>query len=297
MDGAAVSAATGVMGSLLAKLSALLGEEYRLLKGVNSDIRFLRDELTAINNFLINMSNMEENLGEQEKEWRNRVREIEDCIDLFMRKFNHGDVDANFVRRTAKKIGMLWSRHEIASQIHQLKDCVNEESARRLRYRFGESNARIVEIDPGLPALYVEAEKLVGIHGPMEKIIDLLTKQDGSSQQLKVVSIVGFGGLGKTTLANQVLKKIKHQFDCTALVSISRSPDIKKILFVLLKDMINKNNSNDEKHKKVVGIKAEKSDDEKQLINKLREYLTSRRYLVAVDDICVRSKCVLILIL
>ncbi|EAY97102.1 hypothetical protein OsI_19025 [Oryza sativa Indica Group] len=278
MDGAAVSAATGVMGSLLAKLSALLGEEYRLLKGVNSDIRFLRDELTAINNFLIKMSNMEENLGEQEKEWRNRVREIEDCIDLFMRKFNHGDVDANFVRRTAKKIGMLWSRHEIASQIHQLKDRVNEESARRLRYRFGESNARIVEIDPGLPALYVEAEKLVGIHGPMEKIIDLLTKQDGSSQQLKVVSIVGFGGLGKTTLANQVLKKIKHQFDCTALVSISRSPDIKKILFVLLKDMINKNNSNDEKHKKVVGIKAEKSDDEKQLINKLREYLTSRRW-------------------
>uniref|UniRef100_A0A0E0FB55 NB-ARC domain-containing protein n=1 Tax=Oryza meridionalis TaxID=40149 RepID=A0A0E0FB55_9ORYZ len=243
----------------------------------------LTDELTAMNNFLIKMSNMEENLGEQE-EWRNRVRElsydIEDCIDLFMRKFNHGDVDANIVRRTAKKIRMLWSRHEIASQIHQLKDRVNEESACRLRYRFGESNARIVEIDPRLPALYVEAEKLVGIHGPMEKIIDLLTKQDGSSQQLKVVSVLGFGGLGKTTLANQVFKKIKHQFDCTALVSVSRSPDIKKILFVLLKDMINENNSNDEKHKKVVGIKAEKSDDEKQLINKLREYLT-----VVVDDI------------
>uniref|UniRef100_A0A0E0RFU4 Uncharacterized protein n=1 Tax=Oryza rufipogon TaxID=4529 RepID=A0A0E0RFU4_ORYRU len=272
MDGAAVSVATGVMGSLLAKLSALLGEERGLLKGVKGDIRFLRDELSTMNVFLMNMASVEENMDVQVKDWRNKVRElsydIEDCIDLFMHKLNRGDDKVNIVLKMAKKIRMLWSRHQIANQIQELKARVKEESDRRLRYYFSECNAHVdgTKIDPRLPALYVEEEKLVGIHGPMEEIIELLMKEDGSGQKLKVVSIVGFGGLGKTTLANQVYNKIKDQFDCSAFISVSQSPNIKKILFDMLKDVTSRDNSDDDKQIKVVGVKGDKSDDERQLI-------------------------------
>jgi hypothetical protein len=284
MDGAAVSVATGVMGSLLAKLSALLGEERGLLKGVKGDIRFLRDELSTMNVFLMNMASVEENMDVQVKDWRNKVRElsydIEDCIDLFMHKLNRGDDKVNIVLKMAKKIRMLWSRHQIANQIQELKARVKEESDRRLRYYFSECNAHVdgTKIDPRLPALYVEEEKLVGIHGPMEEIIELLMKEDGSGQKLKVVSIVGFGGLGKTTLANQVYNKIKDQFDCSAFISVSQSPNIKKILFDMLKDVTSRDNSDDDKQIKVVGVKGDKSDDERQLIGKLRVFLENKRY-------------------
>jgi hypothetical protein len=139
---------------------------------------------------------------------------------------------------------------------------VIEESERWLRYKCDESIAVAgkIEIDPRLPALYVEAEKLVGINGPIQ-VIEWLMKDD-STQQLKVVSIVGFGGLGKTTLANQVYNKIKGQFDCTAFVPVSRSPVIKKILRDLLAEL---------------GSKTSASDDERQLINELREYLQDKR--------------------
>uniref|UniRef100_A0A0E0BR83 Rx N-terminal domain-containing protein n=1 Tax=Oryza glumipatula TaxID=40148 RepID=A0A0E0BR83_9ORYZ len=282
MEGAAVSVATGVMGSLLAKLSALLGEEHGLLKGVKGDIRFLRDELSTMNVFLTKMASVEDSLDVQVKDWRNKVRElsfdIEDCIDLFMHKLNRGDDKVNIVLKMAKKIRMLWSRHQIANQIQELKARVKEESDRRLRYYFSECNAHVdgTKIDPRLPALYVEEEKLVGIHGPMEEIIELLMKEDGSGQKLKVVSIVGFGGLGKTTLANQVYNKIKDQFDCSAFISVSQSPNIKKILFDMLKDVTSRDNSDDDKQIKVVGVKEDKSDDERQLIDKLRVFLENK---------------------
>jgi hypothetical protein len=46
---------------------------------------------------------------------------------------------------------------------------------------------------------------------------------DGSGKNPKVVSIVGFGGLSKTTLANQVYLKIRGDFDYKAFVSMYRN--------------------------------------------------------------------------
>jgi hypothetical protein len=126
----------------------------------------------------------------------------------------------------------------MANLIDELKARVQEEGHRRKRYKFDDEPAgsRVVRIDPRLPALFVEAKRLVGIDGPREKIIELL-KDDDCGQQLKVVSIVGFGGLGKTTLANQIYQKINGQFDCSCFVPVSRNSNIAKILTDMLKMM------------------------------------------------------------
>jgi disease resistance protein RPM1 len=67
----------------------------------------------------------------------------------------------------------------------------------------------------------------VGIDTPRDELVELLLDQ---GQELKVASIVGFGGLGKTTLANEVCRKIKGQFACHAFVSVSLKPDIPRLL-------------------------------------------------------------------
>jgi molybdopterin-guanine dinucleotide biosynthesis protein len=94
-----------------------------------------------------------------------------------------------------------------------------------------------------------------------------MLREDGESDngQLKVVSIVGFGGLGKTTLANQVYAKIKDEFQCIAFVSVSRCPNIPKIL----KDILSG-----------VGYDSMNmlSDDVDKLIKALTEHLTDMRY-------------------
>ncbi|XP_052138077.1 disease resistance protein RGA5-like [Oryza glaberrima] len=274
MAGATVSVSTGAMSTLLPKLSLLIQGEYKHLKGVKGGISFLKDELSSMHTLLVKLANKEEKLDVQVKDWRNKVRElsydIEDCIDLFMHKVSGSNAKASLVQKTAAKIRKLWSRHKIANLIEELKARVIEESDRRLRYNFDEVADKFghVQIDPRLPALYVEAEKLVGIDGPREKIIEWLEKDE--SRKLKIVSIVGFGGLGKTTLANQVYHNIKGQFDCSSFVPISRNPNTTKILADMLKEL---------------GSDVDTSYDQRQLISKLRTFLKHKRYLIIVDDI------------
>jgi molybdopterin-guanine dinucleotide biosynthesis protein len=56
----------------------------------------------------------------------------------------------------------------------------------------------------------------------------------------KILSIVGFGGLGKTTLENEVYRRIKGHFQCH---TVSQKPDVKTII----KDMISQITSCEER--------------------------------------------------
>jgi adenylate kinase len=80
--------------------------------------------------------------------------------------------------------------------------------------------------------LYKEVTELVGIDGGRDgELIKLLDKDgDVSENKLKVVSVVGFGGLGKTTLVNAVYNKIKSDYDCSVFVPVGQNADVKKVL-------------------------------------------------------------------
>lgn len=116
----------------------------------------------------------------------------------------------------------------------------------------------------------MEVDKLVGIDGPKDDIIKWF-HMEGFSTQLQVLSIVGWGGLGKTTLANQVYHAIARQFSCAAFVSVSRKPNMRKIL----KDIA-----------RGVGVTDNAPDDDvQQLVDKLRQHLQNKRYFVVIDDV------------
>jgi disease resistance protein RPM1 len=82
-----------------------------------------------------------------------------------------------------------------------------------------------------------------------------------------VLSIVGFGGLGKTTLAKEVCHKIQGHFDCHAFVSISQKPNVRKIMKDVFSQVYSEENF----------TKGIDTWDEKKLIAKLRELLQDKR--------------------
>ncbi|XBI60454.1 hypothetical protein VPH35_041381 [Triticum aestivum] len=117
----------------------------------------------------------------------------------------------------------------------------------------------------------------------------MLTEGDEvSRKQLKVVSIVGSGGLGKTTLANAVYKKLrvqigiqkqKLQFDCAAFVSVSLNPNMKQIFKSMLHQL----------DKQTYQNINEASWGEQQLISEIRTFLENKRCLIVIDDIWDKS--------
>jgi disease resistance protein RPM1 len=132
------------------------------------------------------------------------------------------------------------------------------------RYKVDAAIPAKTSVDPRIAALYNKATDLVGIDEASKELIMRLTKDDDKSALQRIVSVVGFGGLGKTTLAKAVYDKLKGQFDCTAFIPIGRNPDLKKVFKDISLD---------------IGMHLNLEIlDERQLINKLREFLQNERY-------------------
>lgn len=265
----------GVMTSVIGKLTALLGEEYTKLTGVQREANFMKDELSSMNALLQRLAEVDSDLDVQTKEWCRQVQEmsydIEDCIDNFMHRIGHNGMSdsAGLVSKVVRQLKSLKARHQIASQIQDLKARVEDASKRRMRYKLddrGFQSRTTTSIDPRLPSLYAEPEGLVGIDKPRDDLVRLLVQGEGASlQQLKVISVVGPGGLGKTTIANEVYRRLEGKFQCRAFVSLSQQPDVKKILSNILYQVSQQEYDNMEIW------------DEQKCINAIRDFLWRKR--------------------
>ncbi|KAF7076882.1 hypothetical protein CFC21_081484 [Triticum aestivum] len=123
-----------------------------------------------------------------------------------------------------------------------------------------------------------EENELVCIDEPRDVLIKMLTEGDDiSMKQNKIVSIVGHGGLGKTTLAQVVYHQLKPQFDCGAFVRVPLEPaDMVKFFTEMFHQLIGVEN-----HTNI----NEEANDIRQLVSQIREFLLNKRYLVAIDDL------------
>ncbi|TVU02496.1 hypothetical protein EJB05_52003, partial [Eragrostis curvula] len=283
MAGALVSASTGVMESLLCKLSSVLEKGYRRNKRVEKDILFLRNELGSMN-AVMKKQVMSKNPDLQVKAWMKELRElaydIEDVIDAFMlqveEKSDQPTGIMGFISSSISKLREFVSSSTIAQEIEELKHQVLEASDRRKRYKLDEytSMDTVEAIDPRLTALYAEMGALVGVDGPRNKIIKLLTEGDlegeFGKQLIKLVSIVGFGWYGQDHSRKPGVSEIKGLFDCTCFVFVSQRPNMKKILVDLLS---------------ALGSASNMWEDEIQLINRIRDFLHDKRFLIVIDDI------------
>ncbi|XP_034203671.1 putative disease resistance protein At1g50180 [Prunus dulcis] len=115
---------------------------------------------------------------------------------------------------------------------------------------------------------------VVGLAPGTEMLATHLIKEKG----LRVVSIWGMGGLGKTTLAKQVYHhgEVKRHFDCFAWVCISQQCQAREVLEEILTKLISPTN---EQRQEIAKLKID------QIAERLWNTQRERKCLVVLDDI------------
>ncbi|KAF7099382.1 hypothetical protein CFC21_101017 [Triticum aestivum] len=236
--------AAGAMGPVIRKLGELLVGEYNLEKRVKKGVTSLLTELEMMHAVLRKVGEVpSDQLEEPVRIWAGKVRDLscdmEDVVDDFLVRVDEGSSNkpTDMRNRVKKFLKKTTKLFGKGKALHQICDAIDE------------------------------AQDLA------KELTDL--RKRSSEEQLKTISIVGVGGLGKTTLTKAVYENIKAQFDCAAFVPVGQKPDIRKVF----KDIL-------------YGLDKVKFRDihnttkgENLLIEEISEFLVDKRYLIVIDDI------------
>ncbi|MQL05460.1 hypothetical protein EI015_25645, partial [Escherichia coli] len=131
------------------------------------------------------------------------------------------------------------------SQIQDLKLSIYGIKERSKRYNFqsaveeGSRNGKWH--DPRLCSFFIEEAEVVGFEYPRDQLVDWLV--NGVALRT-VVSVVGMGGLGKTTLVNNVFhnNEVKGCFHRRAFITVSQTYIVDSLLRDMMKQFCRENN-------------------------------------------------------
>ncbi|KAI5675106.1 hypothetical protein M9H77_06056 [Catharanthus roseus] len=115
----------------------------------------------------------------------------------------------------------------------------------------------------------IEENKMVGFDSEATELIDKLV---GGRKQLEVISIIGMGGIGKTTLAKRLFNdpSVVYHFYVRAWTSVSHNSKLRNTLQGILSSIF---------HNQIFDM----SDEE--MGEKLYKSLKGRRYLIVIDNV------------
>ncbi|KAJ1704206.1 hypothetical protein LUZ63_003985 [Rhynchospora breviuscula] len=275
MEGAAVKFA-------LDKLTVLLNMGLEMYS-VSNEVRQMESDLRMIQGFLQD-ANSKRNKNPGVKGWVNEVREvayrIEDAIDIFLvdiegnrpRSFGVWSKLVRPVKKPFKVKKLVDEVKAIRQTLRNISEVKNDLGITNVGSGSSPQHDQELFFRRGRPSDDDDSE-VVGLDSDKDQIIRQLL--DKNISRRTVLSIVGIGGLGKTTLAQKVYKsdKLRGQFDCCIWQSISQKYDVKyllrEILYSVEPAMRNKE-------------PAIRDDD---LTSELKRSLTQKRFFIVLDDV------------
>ncbi|XP_073121143.1 putative late blight resistance protein homolog R1A-10 [Henckelia pumila] len=169
--------------------------------------------------------------------------------------------------------------------IEEMEDLI-ENKLKSIKETIGkfEEDLTYVDFSPAVPSRSAPKDRntMVGSDEKLKEILDILTGQQSNRQ---ILAIVGMGGIGKTTLANNVYQHplIKHHFDIRALATISQKYTARNIIYEMLSKI---GQSRSESHLSDDQVCQAKCDTgEERLGELLYKSLCDRRYLIVLEDL------------
>ncbi|PIN00700.1 Apoptotic ATPase [Handroanthus impetiginosus] len=279
--------AESVVSFLFDQLSVWLQEELKLLACFKEEAELIHDEMGQMRAFL-RVADANEESDPQLKVWVRQVREIaydaEDILERYMLRFAHHGAHGfrGYIKKIYASLKTVKARHQIASEIKAIRSRLENASKRQQTFKDiypimnQGSSSTPAGYDGRGDALLLEEVDVIGIEKPKEQ---LLTWLSSINSGLKVISVVGMAGLGKTTLVKKVFDdtSVKMYFDHHVWITVSESFNVENMLQDMIKQLLD-----DIKQPPPQGLEAMNADGMRKFIY---SFLQNKNYIIVLDDI------------
>ncbi|KAL7205176.1 hypothetical protein ACSBR2_018163 [Camellia fascicularis] len=242
--------AVAAVGLLISRIVSAFENEASLTGGVRDELNQLKLEFASMRSFLEDADKTTAQT-KGEKTWVANVRdlayEVKDIIDEYMYYMNKQNVYGKFTRFLRQIVYApknLWVRHRIATKLQKINRMIKAIPERNRRYGVdcvGEASSSSQDCQRRLPnlsesSLFARDDDLAGIKDGKEQLLGWL--MDKEEPQRTVISLVGIGGSGKTTLVAQAYNSqiVKRQFDCQAWITVSQTYVVDDLLRSMIKE-------------------------------------------------------------
>nr|XP_009766921.1 PREDICTED: putative late blight resistance protein homolog R1A-10 [Nicotiana sylvestris] len=227
----------------------------------------LREKVSSLEVFLKNFE--KSNKSEEMTDFATQIKDVANAVERTIQLRLTESLTANNEMQTEKAYERLCdSLKQVAEEI----DRVLKESPKIQDKGKQASKESFVQDSSSKKNTADMENNMVGRDEQRKRMLAELAQYGGSSGELKVIPIIGMGGIGKTTLAKEVYNdaSVRRHFDVCSWATVSSQYNLKEILLSLLHS-----------------TKGDTfyMEDEAELADMLQKNLKSRRYLIVLDDV------------
>ncbi|XP_034899579.1 putative disease resistance protein RGA4 [Populus alba] len=266
---------------IVKKLGPLGTQEIALWWGVKDQLSMLMSTVTRIKGVLQDAEEQVQKPPAQLEDWLGKLQEAvydaEDLLDDFSTEVQRKRLmSRNKIPREVRtffsgsnQLVYGWQMgHKVKELRQRLDEIVSESEKFHFEVRY-EEKASLTMIREATTSS--EPEIFFGREDEKKKVMSFLLNPNDEIESVSVISIVGMGGLGKTTFAQSIFndEQVNLHFGLKLWVSVSGGFDVKKIL----KDV-----------SEAAGI-SQVSDQLESLKNELKKKIENRKYLLVLDDV------------
>jgi hypothetical protein len=260
---------------IIKTLGSLTAQEVALWWRLKDQLRKLNDTVTRIKAVIQDAEEQAQKQNHQIEDWLMKLREAaydaEDLLDDFSTQVLRKQLMSG--KRVSREVGLFFSRSNqfvyglrMGHRVKALRERLDGIESDSKKFNFdvrGEERASLTTVREQTTSS--EPEITVGRESDKKAVKSFLMN---SKHNVSVISVVGMGGLGKTTLAQHVYnnEQVKAHFGVRLWVSVSGSLDVRKII------------------KGAIGT-GDSDDQLESLKKKLEGKIEKKKYLLVLDDV------------